>query len=98
MHPVIQAVEAKMLGPFKKTSYFSKYFVPEINHFYSLRAEIIGGGAPPPGPIVWQKICLWYKLTKIFFQKIYLIKKWNQPKKLQTAEREDKKMKKKKNM
>ena len=45
-HPVIKAVEAKMLGlDFYKNIYiFTKYFIPEkISHFYSLRAEIFKG-------------------------------------------------------
>ena len=43
-HPVIQAVEAKIIGPFYKNSYIYKILFPEkISFFYLLRAEIIRG-------------------------------------------------------
>ena len=47
-HPVIQAVEAKMLGPVYKIFIFLQNIasLKKISHFYPLRAEII---APPPG-------------------------------------------------
>ena len=39
-HPVIQAVKAKMIGPFYKKNIFTKYFGPEkFSHSYPLRAE-----------------------------------------------------------
>ena len=45
--PYIQAVEAKMLGLFflQNIHIFTKYLIPDnISHFYSIRAEVIGGG------------------------------------------------------
>ena len=48
-HTILQAVKAKMIGPviYRPKIFILYLIVPEkIRHFYSIRAEIIGGGGP----------------------------------------------------